>query len=59
VRRWRDGVIADAGGGHAKATSTVVLVASEVPRVGQMSQRLRCTNGSLAHCLPRPQVLPA
>jgi hypothetical protein len=29
------------------------------PLCGQMSQRLRCTNGSPAHHRPRPQVRPA
>jgi hypothetical protein len=42
------------------ATSTVVCWWPPTPAVsGQSSQRLRWTNGSLAHSLPRPQVLPA
>jgi Mg2+ and Co2+ transporter CorA len=42
------------------ATSTaLVLVATDGRCCGQMSQRLRATNGSLAHRLPRPQVWPA
>jgi hypothetical protein len=42
------------------ATSTVVCWWPRLAAgAGQISQRLRWTKGSLAHSLPRPQVLPA
>ena len=48
------------GSGYGVATSTaLVLVATDGRWRGQMSQRLRWTNGSPAHHLPRPQVRPA